>query len=138
MKVVLDTNVFISGIFWTGKSNEILNYWKFGRFDIVSSLEIIEEFVKVMKDFKIQLTDEQIKEWVDMIISNSIIVEPKEKINIVKEDLKDNIFVETAVAGNVEYIVSQDKHLLKIKEFRQIKIVTPEDFLLILGKISRL
>ena len=57
-----------------------------------------------------------------------IIVEPTEKILIVKDDPKDNIFIETAVGGNVDYIVSQDNHLLKLKEFRGIKIVTPEEF----------
>ena len=69
-----------------------------------------------------------IREWVDLIVRNSIIVEPKERINIVKDDPKDNIFIETAVAGNADYLVSQDSHLLKIKEFRGIKIITPEEF----------
>ena len=45
-----------------------------------------------------------------------------------KDDPNDNLFVETAVAGNADYIVSQDKHLLKLKEFKKIKIITPEEF----------
>jgi len=69
-----------------------------------------------------------IRKWIDLIVRNSIIVEPKERINIVKDDPKDNIFIETAVAGNVDYIISQDNHLLKLKEFRGIKIITPEEF----------
>ena len=69
-----------------------------------------------------------IREWIDLIVRNSIIIEPKERINIVKDDPKDNIFIETAVAGNVDYIISQDNHLLKLKEFRGIKIITPEEF----------
>ena len=59
---------------------------------------------------------------------NSLIVELKEKIAAVKDDPKDNVFIETAVAGNVDYIISQDNHLLKLKEFRGIKIITPEEF----------
>jgi len=121
MKVVLDTNIFISGIFWKGSSNK-------GKSTLVTSLEVISEIIKVLKDFKIRLSDEIIKEWVDLIVRNSIIVEPKDKIKIVKNDPKDNIFIETAVAGNVDYIVSQDNHLLKLKEFRGIKIITPEEF----------
>ena len=70
-----------------------------------------------------------IRKWIDLIVRNSIIVEPKERINIVKDDPKDNIFIETAVAGNVDYIISQDNHLLKLKEFRGIKIITPEDLI---------
>ena len=55
-------------------------------------------------------------------------MEPKEKITIVKDDPKDDIFIETAVAGYADYIISQDNHLLKEKEFRGIKIITPEEF----------
>lgn len=128
MKVVLDTNVFISGIFWVGESNKVIMDWKEGKFTLVTSLQTISEIVKVLSDFKIKMPEEMIKEWVDLIIRNSIVVEPKEKIVVVKDDSKDNIFIETAVAGNVGYLVSQDNHLLKLKEFRGIRIITPEEF----------
>ena len=96
----------------------------------------ISEIIKVLKDLKIKLPDEMIVEWIDLIVRNSIIVEPREKINIVKDDPKDDIFIETAVAGNVDYIVSQDNHLLKLKEFRGIKIITPEEFNALLKYVS--
>lgn len=128
MKVVLDTNIFISGIFWKGSSNKVITNWKERKFTIVTSLEAISEIIRVLNDFKIRLSDDMIKEWVDIIVRNSIMVEPREKINIVKDDPKDNIFIEIAVAGNVECIITQDKHLLKIKRFRGIKIITPEEF----------
>lgn len=128
MRAVLDTNVLISGIFWTGSSNRVILSWKEGKFTLVTSLAIISELVKVLKDFKIKLPEDIIGQWADLIIRNSIIVEPNENINAVKEDPKDNIFVETAVSGNADYIVSQDYHLLKLKEFRGIKIVTPDKF----------
>ena len=128
MKAVLDTNIFISGIFWKGSSNKVIINWREGKFRLVTSLEAVSEIIKVLKDFKIKFSDDMIKEWIDSIIRNSIIVEPKESIKIVKDDPKDNIFIETAVAGNVDYIISQDIHLLKLKEFRGIKIITPEEF----------
>lgn len=80
MKVVLDTNVFVSGIFWTGKSHNVLRFWKEGKFNLVSSPGIISEIVKVLSDFKIRLPDEMIREWVDLIVQNSEIVEPKKKL----------------------------------------------------------
>src|SRR3989338_9346926 len=129
MKTILDTNIFISGIFWRGSSNRVMLNWKEGKFALIASLGTISEITKVLKDFKIRLPDEMIKEWIDLIVRNSIIVEPKEKIDIVKDDSKDNIFIETAVAGNADYIVTQDSHLLKLREFRGIKIITPEEFL---------
>ena len=128
MKVVLDTNIFISGIFWKGSSNKVILNWKEGKFTLVTSLETISEIIKILKDFKIKLPGQMIREWIDLIVRNSIIVEPKERIAIVKDDPKDNIFIETAVAGNVDYLISQDSHLLRLKEFREIKIITPEEF----------
>ena len=128
MKAVLDTNILISGIFWKGSSNKVILNWREGKFTLVTSLEAVSEIIKVLKDFKIKLPDDMIKEWVDLIVRNSIILEPKEKILAVKDDSKDDIFIETAVAGNVDYIASQDSHLLKLKEFRGIKIITPEEF----------
>ncbi|MBS3132184.1 putative toxin-antitoxin system toxin component, PIN family [Candidatus Woesearchaeota archaeon] len=128
MKVVLDTNIFISGIFWKGSSNKVITNWREEKFTLVTSLEAISEIIKVLKDFKIKLSDEMIKEWVDLIVRNSMIVDPKEKIEAVKDDPKDNIFIETAVVGNADYIISQDNHLLKLKDFGGIKIITPEEF----------
>ena len=74
--------------------------------------------------------------WEKMILENSLLVEPEEKIEIVKDDSDDNKFVEAAIAGKADYIITQDNHLLKIKEFRGIKILTPKQFLDILKKDS--
>jgi putative PIN family toxin of toxin-antitoxin system len=128
MKVVIDTNVFVSGIFWKGQSNKVLNLWKEGKITPVVSTDILSEFTKVMSDFKIQLPEDMIKEWVNLILRNSILVEPKEKLAVVKDDPKDDMFIEAAVTGNVKYIISQNKHLLKLKSFKGIKIVRPEEF----------
>jgi len=128
MKVVLDTNVFVSGIFWKGDSNMTLAAWKEMKFTLVISAELISEITKVLNDFKIKLPKNMIEEAVGLIIRNSILVEPKEKINVVKDDTKDNMFIEAAVSGDVSYIVSQDKHLLRLKEFRGIKIICPVEF----------
>ncbi len=58
-----------------------------------------------------------------------VIVIPKESINIIKEDPDDNKFIEAAIAGKADLIVSQDRHLLKLKNYGKIKIITPEEFL---------
>ena len=129
MRAVLDTNVFISGIFWKGQASKVISHWKEGKFTLVVSLEIVSEIITVLKDFKIQLPGDMIKKWSDLIVRNSLVVEPSEKLNVVRDDPKDNMFIEAAVAGNADYIVSQDNHLLKLKEHRRIKIVSPEDFI---------
>ena len=129
MKVVLDTNVFISGIHWTGDSQKILLMFRNKEIELVSSLPIIEEITKTLRNFRIPLSEEDIFMWKNMILENSLLVEPEEKINIVKEDIDDNKFIEVAVTGKANYIITQDNHLLKIKDFRGIKILTPKEFL---------
>ena len=128
MKVVLDTNVFVSGIFWEGNfCSQIIDDWKKGIFKLVSSMEIIEELVETLKSFKIQMSEEMIKEWKNLIIENSVIVKPLIKIDVVNGDPEDNKFIEAAVSSKADYIISQDKHLLKLKEYQGIKIMNPEE-----------
>ena len=133
MKVVIDTNVFISGIFWEGNfSSEIIDALKNKEIQSICSLEIIEEIVKTLSNFRIQMNKELIDNWKDIILKNSIMVKPIKKIDIVKDDPDDNKFIEAAIEGRAEYIISQDKHLLKIKEYEGIKILNPSDFIKIL------
>ena len=130
IRIVVDTNVFISGIFWKGNfSSQVIDLWIDRKVDLISSISIIEELTKNLKGFKIKMDEDMIQEWENMILENSLLVEPEEEISIVKEDSDDNKFVEAAVAGKASYIVTQDNHLLKIKVFRKIKILTPKEIL---------
>ena len=128
MRVVLDTNVFISGIFWSGNyCSQLIDKWKNKEIELVSSIEIIEELVKTLRNFKILMPESMIEEWRNIILNNSIIIKPSTKIDAVKEDPEDNKFIETAVDGKASFIVSQDKHLLNLKEYLGVKIVKPEE-----------
>jgi len=128
MRVILDTNVFVSGIFWEGNfCSQIIEKWRERKFELVSSMEIIKELVKTLSDFKIQMPKDMINEWKNRIIENSIIVEPTIKLDIIKDDPDDNKFLEAGITGNVDLIISQDKHLLKVKEYDKIKIIKPEE-----------
>jgi uncharacterized protein len=131
MRVVLDTNVFISGIFWSGVSGKILNQWRDGNIELVISTEIILEIIRVLNDFKIRLPDDLINEWRLSLISNSILVIPKTHVDIV-EDKTDNKFIEAAIEGKAEYIISSDKHLLKIGQYKHIRILRPQEFIKLL------
>jgi uncharacterized protein len=116
MRVVLDTNVFISGIHWTGDSEEIVRAWMEGKFDLVSSYPIIEELTRILSNFKVPLEPADILWWENLILQRSIMVDPQEKVNAAAHEA-DNKFIEAAIAGNAEYIVSQDNHLLVLKNF---------------------
>ncbi len=132
IRVVLDTNIFISGIFWSGSyCSQIIDAWKAGRFTLVSSLPLIEELTKILKTFKIKMEEEMIEEWRKIIVENSVIVEPAEKLTIIKDDPADNMFLEAALAGDAGYIISQDHHLLRIADYQGIRIITPDEFLIL-------
>ena len=133
MKITADTNILISAIFWLGKSNEIIKKVENKEIELILSIEIINELTKVLdyEEIKNKIRDKglEIRRTVEKIISISTIVEPLAKIEIIKEDIEDNIILECAKEGNADYIISQDKHLLKLRQFENIKIITPEEFL---------
>ena len=131
--MVLDTNVFISGIFWEGNfCSQIIDKWRKGIFQLVSSHKLVEELVETLRSFKISMPEEMIQEWKNLIIETSIMVDPIVAVKVVKDDPEDDKFIEAAVYGEADFIVSQDKHLLKLKEYNKIKILKPEEAVLIL------
>jgi putative PIN family toxin of toxin-antitoxin system len=98
-------------------------------FEVVISKKIIDEIKAVLKE-KFYWTDKQISEAVKYIKEITSIVNPEISLAIVKEDFADNKIIECAVASNAAYIITGDKHhLLPIKEYKGIKIVSPMEFL---------
>lgn len=133
MKITVDTNVLISATFWNGLSSKILKKAELEEFELVLSDDILNEYLNVLnyseiKD-KIDKNNLEVKLTIEQLLNFSEIVTPKVKLNEVKEDPSDNIILECALEGKVDYIVSQDNHLLKLKEFRGIKILKPDEFL---------
>jgi len=137
ISVILDTNIFISGIFWEGNlCSEIIDAWRDERLILITSLELIKELVDTLQDFKIEMPEDTIEAWRKSIMENAILVSPTEKLDIVKNDPQDNKFFEAAVAGKAQYLVSQDKkHILSIPEFRGVKTLSPEEFVKILNAL---
>ncbi len=133
MKITVDTNVLVSASFWDGDSDKIMNRVEKKEVDLILSKEIIEEFAIVLSSKEIQdkikNKNLEMKRTIGKIASLSTIVEPLEKLDIVNEDPDDNKILECAKAGKVDFIISSDNHLLKIKKFEGIPIVTPQEFL---------
>lgn len=133
IKLVLDTNILVSGTFWTGDSFKIMELIDKKKIVSMLSEEIIKEYYRVINSDEIidKIKDKYliISDVSKKIILNSTIIKLDIKLDIVKEDPDDNIILECAHEGKVDYIISQDKHLLKLKEFKNIKIITPEEFL---------
>jgi len=128
IRACLDTNVLISAVLFGGKPAEILELAAKEEISLVISPEILAEMSKVLNK-KFNWPETNILKEIKAITSISIIVVPKTKIHKIS-DHSDNRILECAVEGQANYIVTGDKkHLLPLKEFKNIPIITPNNFL---------
>ncbi len=130
MRVVIDTNVFISSFLGKGNPNSIIDLWKKGYLTICLSREIIDEYVDVLIRLGI-INSREIEELLQLFAQgyHSTFIAKTKTIKIVMEDPDDNKFFECAVALNAKYIISGDKQVLKVKNYFGIKVVNPKIFL---------
>jgi hypothetical protein len=128
LRVVLDTNVLVSGLIMLGKPRELLSIIARREATLVLSKEILNEFTKVMRRNKLTeyVTEEQIERFIENIERIAEFVELKSHLEVVN-DPKDDIVINTAIDGRADLIVSGDHHLLSLKEFRGIKIVSVDE-----------
>ncbi len=127
-RIVLDTNIIISAFGWNGEPKKLLDKIIENEFEWIISQNQIEELSRVLNYNKFKFSDEQKERIKTIVLSISILVEPKEKLNIINEDKDDNKILECAIEGKVGYIITGDSHLLKLKEFRDIKILKISEF----------
>ena len=131
MKVVLDTNIWLSAIVWRGEATKIIEAGLNKKIKIIISQEILSEIIYVLSQakFKDFIDKEKIEDLIKVILSIAELIETKTRVDIIKEDPKDNIILEAAVDGKVDFIVSYDKHLRNMLQYNKIKIIIPTDFL---------
>ena len=129
IKVVLDTNVIISAIIFGGKPRIVLEGAIKGKFRLCISGEIINELNRVLKRPRFGFPLEIIQSIVNELLLISDLIIPSEEITIIEADPADNIILECAKEANADYIVIDDTHLLKLGSFKNIKIITPSQFI---------
>ena len=128
MRVVLDTNVFISGIFFSGPPSQILKAWANKKFQLVLSQPILDEYQRVSEELSSKFSSIDISQILDFVMIHGLFVDTRDISITVCDDPDDDKFIECAVAGNCKNIISGDKHLLKLSEYRGISVQTPRDF----------
>jgi len=129
MRVVLDTNVFIAGIFYAGPPYQILKAWQEQRLDIVVSPPILEEYRRVGKRLSLQFPGVDLTPILELVAARAVVVKTVELSEPVCDDPDDDKFIACAISGQSQYIVSGDKHLLKQSGYKGLEIVTPRQFL---------
>jgi putative PIN family toxin of toxin-antitoxin system len=126
--VVIDTNVLVSA-YLGGRLETIIVAWIAGKFVLTVSDQIVSEYINVLSRPKFKILRVELDDFAALILSKAEFVSPEESIRVIEADPSDNKFLEAAVAGKVDYIVSGDKHLRDLKEFRGIAVQTPSVFL---------
>lgn len=129
IRIVLDTNVLISALFFDGNPQRILERAIMGKIGLVLSKEILNGFEDVLCGKKFAYPPEMARNIVRELEAVSELVFPTRKIAAVKADPYDNLILECAVKAGVDYAVSGDSHLLKLRRFEGIAILSPAQFL---------
>ncbi len=129
LRVVLDTNILVSAIVSDGKPRELFRKGISKQFCIVTSDLLLRELATVLRRPKFKIDEDEIHRIILAFMQAAEVVEVVSKFNLVEEDPKDDMIVETAYDGKADFIVSGDSHLLVLNSFRGIKIVSAKQML---------
>ena len=129
IRVVLDTNVLVSALLFSGEMGHIVSSWKARKFLPVFSHDTFDEFRRALAYPKFSLTPREIDALLqDEVLPFCEVVDIENEINCVCRDRADDKFLSCAVAAKADYIVSGDKDLLVLGNFRNIPIITAAAF----------
>ncbi len=131
LRAVLDTNVWISGIFFgRGTPSQLLREWRDNRFEVVVSSATLDELERILQRKTIQFgAPELARGWYEFIQTYAVHVAIETRFDGFSRDSKDDMLLEAAVAGRVNYLVTGDKDLLVLEQVETTPIITPREFL---------
>ena len=138
IRAVLDANVFVSAIISPiGIPALVLKAWRDEQFHLVLSQEILREVGRVLRYPKIakrhRWSERRLRVFVEDLSHLAILTPGVERLSVIKDDLSDNLYLECAIEGEADYIVSGDEHLLSLGNFQGIEILKPRAFLEVLA-----
>jgi putative PIN family toxin of toxin-antitoxin system len=141
MKVVLDTNVAVSAaISPKGPPAEIVKAWRAHSLTWVTSPPLLDELERALLSPRIRRYlawgEDEIAEFLAAVRQAAEITSPTRQIDVIRDDPADNGVLEAAVSAQADYVVSGDRHLLELKTYEGVQIVTPARFVAILAATS--
>jgi putative PIN family toxin of toxin-antitoxin system len=128
MRVVADTNVFISALMFGGLPGRFLDLTLRRRFTLVTSKALLDELDEKLRG-KFSVSESDALAIRAKLEGNASVVDPDFELNAVPDDPDDNCVLECAVVGKADFIVSGDRHLLRLGCYEGIAIVTVRQFL---------
>jgi putative PIN family toxin of toxin-antitoxin system len=141
-RAVLDANVFVSAILTPhGAPARVLTAWRAERFHLVVSEAILDEIARVLRYERIARrhgwSDEQLQVFIEDVAHLAILTPGRLRLAVIADDPTDDRYLESAIEGDAEYIVSGDQRLLKVREFQGIRLLTPRAFLGVLRERAK-
>ncbi len=128
MRIVLDTNVFVSGVFFAGPPHRILRAWREGRITLVLSADILAEYHRIADELAVRHPSVNFRPIIDLLTINSEMVDASELPDEACADPDDLKFIACALAGRAVCLVSGDHHLLAASGYRGVRVLSPRDF----------
>ena len=130
MRVVLDTNVVVSALLFSGVSSKLVPLWQSGAIAVLLSRSMLEEYLRALSYPKFQLTEAEIKSLIqEELLPYVEVVKGGRRLHVVERDPSGDKFIECAVTGKARIIISGDKDLLSIGHYKKILIQSPAQFL---------
>lgn len=134
LRVVLDTNIFVSGLLSkTGLPAKILDAWRAGQYLLITSPPIVAEIRRVLETPRMRkkyfITSGDIEQLIILLEKDALIVPGRTDVrNAIPDDPSDEMFLACAMDAAADYIVSGDRHLLDISEYKGIPIIPVNEF----------
>ncbi len=134
-RVVFDTNTVASASFWKGPPMECLRSWQRGEVEALVSPAILAEYADVTERLATKFPDRAAVRWAEALAASAELIFPVVRLRGITPDPDDEVFVECAVAGEADFLVTGDKrHLQILERVRDVRIVSPSEFLSILRR----
>ena len=128
MRVVVDTNVIVSGIFWAGTPGRILESWTTGEFELIVSPGILDEYFEVLDRIAARIQRQDLaRQWKALLFEHSEMAQSTYQYAHCR-DPDDAMFVEAAVCGGASCIITGDDDLLTLGTVEGVAILTPAQF----------
>lgn len=128
MRIVVDTNVLISGVFFSGPPYEILDAWRKRRVQLVVSPEVLEEYRRVAEELADRFAGVDPTPWLELLGAQADLVEAPPVDQRICSDPDDDKFIACALASGSRFIVTGDRALLNASGFEGVSVLTPRHF----------
>ncbi|MXY94516.1 MAG: putative toxin-antitoxin system toxin component, PIN family [Caldilineaceae bacterium SB0664_bin_27] len=132
MRVVLDTNIFISGLNFSGNERLVLELARRGRFELYLSPFILQETVGVLTR-KFGWSEERSTQALQILRGAAVVIEPQRILSVIENHQADNQILACALEASADYLITGDRrHLLPLETFRNVRIISASQFLSLL------